>query len=124
MRWPWAKKPKTLVLPEAGKLTCDGWMEWDRDSKGIVAVDTWVEGFSPGEIEALGGYHCVRVWLWFNEDGTRPHSFTIYDDREEDDVLEPVMARNERGSCYDVQPPGWLKERILSILPTWEYTNA
>lgn len=120
IRWPWTKRAQAPPLPEPGNLTCDGWQEWDRDSMGLVAVDTWVEGFSPGEVDALGGYDCVRVWLWFEEDGTRPYSFTIYDDREADDVLQPVMAQNERGSTYDVQPPDWLKERIIAALPTWE----
>lgn len=93
-------------------LSCDGWhRSGHRD-----CIDTWVDGFTPEEIEAMGGYHAVRVFRGI-EPGHEYLSFTIYDDCPDEDILEPVTVQNEKGSYYDLQPPPWICARIRAILP-------
>lgn len=110
------KRWRERRLPPPGTLTSDGWYDWDSYD-GIF--DTWIEGFSAGEIEALGGYHVVRVYLRIAADNSISYNFDVYDDRPEDDVLEPVMVKKGPSWC-DWPIPEWLEARIIAACPEWQ----
>jgi len=93
-------------------LKHDGW----HRSGHTECIDTWISGFSPEEIEAMGGHHSVRVFRGIEPDHEYL-SFTIYEDIPEEDILDAVQAQDEKGSYYDVQPPPWVCARIRAILP-------